>query len=365
MTAPGKRVLYILPEQFGHCAGYLYYCKYLLRAGYAVTVLHFDQGRTPCGLDGLEQVAIKAGPTGNPVARLFRPLLLRLRLAKAALGLKKSHDVIIIKYMPGAALLGLLCGMRRCFLDIRSVTIAPSAFRRKSHDALMRLEAKFFPKVFVLTDVLAEQLRISPRKAILLPLGADDMSPGAKDYAGRFSLLYIGTFAQRNIHLAVRGFAAFYRRYGGAVPASFDLIGDGPTAEMDKIRAEIESNGLQGVVFLRGRLAHHEARKYFERCGYGVSFVPIVPFFDRQPPTKTYEYVLSGLYVLGTDTAANRELINPANGILFQDTAEAFAAALEKTFLRRHEICEGDVRGSLAQYSWKLIVDKIIDNLLI
>lgn len=38
-------------------------------------------------------------------------------------------------------------------------------------------------------------------------------------------------------------------------------------------------------------------------------YVPITDYYEYQPPTKTFEYVLSGLLCLATATSSNKEVI--------------------------------------------------------
>lgn len=38
-------------------------------------------------------------------------------------------------------------------------------------------------------------------------------------------------------------------------------------------------------------------------------------YYDSQPPTKTFEYALSGLYVLATKTRENEKVITNDNGV--------------------------------------------------
>jgi hypothetical protein len=84
--------------------------------------------------------------------------------------------------------------------------------------------------------------------------------------------------------------------------------------------------------------------------------VPITGFFDCQPPTKTYEYLLAGLVVLATKTRENIRLIHDNNGVLISDTAEAVAEGLEKIYENRSKYRSTDVQKSMERFVWKTVV---------
>jgi nucleoside-diphosphate-sugar epimerase len=70
--------------------------------------------------------------------------------------------------------------------------------------------------------------------------------------------------------------------------------------------------------FNRGRVEHI----YFDIHNIGVSYIPMLKCFDNQPPTKTFEYLLSGMPVIATATNANKDIINDVNGVLINDNSE-------------------------------------------
>jgi hypothetical protein len=80
-------------------------------------------------------------------------------------------------------------------------------------------------------------------------------------------------------------------------------------------------------------------------------------YYDTQPPTKTFEYLLSGMAVIATATSENRRIINSTNGVLISDDATGFANGLEKLFKRRHEFSSDEIRKPLMQHTWDNIVN--------
>jgi len=73
---------------------------------------------------------------------------------------------------------------------------------------------------------------------------------------------------------------------------------------------------------------------------------------------------LSGLFCIATATAANSRVINETNGILIQDTSDAFADALTEIYKNHSHINSNQIRLSMMQYTWPMIVnDQLIPAL--
>ena len=122
---------------------------------------------------------------------------------------------------------------------------------------------------------------------------------------------------------------------------------------------------LSDIVSCIGRVPHHDLKKYFDEANVGVSFVPLLAHYQYQPPTKTFEYLMSGLYCIATSTIANKEIISdPLNGLLIQDTADSFCEALEKYLKLADKINKNDLIKSVSQYSWDVIVDTYLKKAL-
>jgi glycosyltransferase involved in cell wall biosynthesis len=98
------------------------------------------------------------------------------------------------------------------------------------------------------------------------------------------------------------------------------------------------------------------------KSNYGINFVPITSYFNYQPPTKLFEYLLSGLAVISTKTYENSKYINQKNGLLIEDTAEAFYAALVELNKSYHFYKEETIIESVIDYTWPNLV---VNNLVI
>jgi glycosyltransferase involved in cell wall biosynthesis len=86
----------------------------------------------------------------------------------------------------------------------------------------------------------------------------------------------------------------------------------------------------------------------------------LTPYYDVQPPAKTFEYLLSGMPVIATQTSENKKLINPGNGILIGESAEEFYLGLKKIYESRDSFDSKLIRDSNINHTWEKIV---LDNL--
>ncbi len=346
-----RSVIFLIPDQFGYSAGYFYYCKYLLEFGYKVGVICIDSGKPKIILDGNIYIYYV-----TPKSKFSY----RLQLIKALFSLKDNYDTYILKYFSGVSLCTFFLKRSRVFLDIRSGSVRKNQNARNLEDFLIRKESAFFKNIFILSKKLAYKLNLPTKKTIWLTLGADEIAQEEKDYINSMNLLYIGTFFNRNIHECIVGFAKFYRQYHQKIEITFDIIGKGFSDDENKIHNEISNNNLDGFVCSHGELTHQQAFSYFKKCNYGVSFIPMTVYYKFQPPTKTFEYILSGMVCIATNTEANKELISEANGILHNDNAESFYKALVEIYNKRRIFNTQIIKESLKDYSWKNIVEHIL-----
>lgn len=104
----------------------------------------------------------------------------------------------------------------------------------------------------------------------------------------------------------------------------YDIIGFGRMEDEERIKNSIKENRLEKEVCFHGRRNHSELRPFFERATIGVCFIPQTSFYDIQPSTKLFEYAMSGLITIATNTLANKKYITCANGVLCNDSVADF-----------------------------------------
>ena len=339
-----KRLLIVNPKQFGYHLGTYYHCKWA-QADFRITYHGFDAGQPKLDPNGVEIHYVPR--RGSFVTRYLR--FLGSCLAECG----RDYDVIFVKYFPGCSLLRLFHPRARFVLDIRTGSIAPNALLRWGQDFLLRGESLGFRHVTVISASLARKLGLA--RAHILPLGADPIETSPKDFSA-LRLLYVGTLKARRIEDTVKAFHRLYGAVGGAVAMTYDVIGDGPNGERDRLHAWVKDHGLEDVVSLPGFVHHRELARYYEKCNVGVSYVPINRIYDCQPPSKTFEYLLAGMPVIATNTSENAAVITEHNGLLIDDTSEAFYEALKKLVGNRNVYSSDRIRTDARKYSWETIV---------
>lgn len=249
-------------------------------------------------------------------------------------------------------------------LDIRTLSVDRDLLKRKIFNEKIRKAIDYFDIVTVISKGVLEQLDIKKKKDIrILPLGADPISTERKNF-DNIKLLYVGTLSGRDINKTIEGLADFLKKYP-YVDLHYDIVGDGANGEVDEYRKLVRNLKLEKYVSLHGRLPYDKLKPFFDTCNIGVSFVPITDYFNDQPPTKTFEYILSGLYTIATRTKANTQIITSENGILITDSAIDFSSALEYVLKIKSTIKEDCIRCSLENYTWKNIVLTTLNPALI
>ncbi|GAG65104.1 unnamed protein product, partial [marine sediment metagenome] len=215
----------------------------------------------------------------------------------------------------------------------------------------MRLEASFFKHITVISESLAEMLQIVDR-AHILPAGADILSLQDKEF-DEFNLIYIGTLYNRALDLTIKGFRQFYEEKKSHVPITYTIIGGGSNREEEILKDLVARYGLSEIVSVTGWIPQDKLRVHFDSANVGVSYIPLTKYYDVQPPTKTFEYLLAGMPVIATYTAENRKIINPGNGVLVGDTVEDFYSGLVGIYENRRSFDSKRIRASSKDCSWE------------
>ena len=279
------------------------------------------------------------------------------RICSAILNEYPSNVTAIhVRYYKSCVLLPSLIGTPAA-LDIRSGSIRSSATIRAIENKLMQLEALAFNRVTVVSRGVATVLGL--RRFSELPLGASSdllkiERSGVPDL-GKLRFIYIGTLKQRNMHIFASAFADFVARRGLAW--RLDLYGYG--SDEDVARIDAVAHRFVSVRFL-GHLPRNELSKQLAHADIGVSFVPVTPYFDLQPPTKTFEYLMAGLPTLATRTAANIEVVRDGRGWLCEDTVDSIQDALARVEQEK----DGWIvnRDFIRDRTWEVIFAKYYRN---
>jgi len=342
-----KETLIIVNQaQFGYHIDSFYYCHYL-RNKYNIIYLCWDYGLKKIFMPGITIRYISR--KGHLLTRNVRFLFQTIKT------LKFRYNYCIIKYFKGCSLLKILFPHEPLLLDIRTFHVKRDIYRRKLFNLVLRLESRLFSHISVISEGLADKLGFKPKNLYILPLGANIISPKNKQF-DHLRLLYVGTLENRNIGQTLIGFSKFYHAYKEKLQMHYTIIGEGNPCDIEKLEALARNLGIFSVLTLTGKIPHNKLSPYFDTHNLGVSYIPETDYFDHQPPTKTYEYMLSGIPVIGTSTSANKKIVTPERGILIHDTPESFFQGLVQFYTSRNKYHSNIIRAGLMDYAWEQIV---------
>jgi glycosyltransferase involved in cell wall biosynthesis len=352
------RLLIISREPLGFLVDAVKLCEYAAR-NHDVTVLTFDSmvgftSEMQRVRQQLSGVTVRTVPLGR--SRLMR---FKRWMAACHEEVAGGHDFVYVYHFPGCGLLSLFqrrSTRKRMLLDIRSGSVSQKRSSRWLVNLVIALDARCFQWINVISEGVRNMLRLPRRRTHILPLGADvlDVSPREPEH---LHALYLGLVSvNRRVRDTIEAFALFYRATGHHLPMRYTIVGDGPDGERARLIARVRDLGLEDVIRLPGYVPHEQLRPYLEQCNLGVSYIPMTPYFNHQPPTKTFEYLLAGIPVIATATAANRKVVNESNGILISDTPAAFYRGLCEFVARRGCYDSASIRRSLSSHSWENIM---------
>lgn len=348
-----NKLLIIDTHQLGTLTDVYKWCLYL-RSDYEITLLCFDAGFERIEIEGVHVNYISY--KGILPVRGIRFLL------HCIWNICFFQGKILIVYFEHCDILKMLFPFKRMLVDIRTLSISPNTKRREKSDVALINACHHFDMISVISEGVEQKLKIINKPISILPLGADCISTAPKDYS-TLKLLYVGTFSGRNLDETLKGLALFCRKYPD-VNIEYDIIGSGSKSDNENLRNLTKLLKLEKRITFYGRIPNHSLAPYFAKANIGVSFIPITEYYNYQPPTKTFEYALSGLYTIATATEENQKIISTENGILIQDTSEGFCYALEAIYFNRYSISEKKIRESLKKSTWANVINNHLKPIL-
>lgn len=349
-----KNILFINQNQFGYHITYYKYCDHLPKDEYNITFLCWDYGRSRISMNGI--IVNYSSRKGNILQRN----IMFIKQARTLIR-RGSFDVVFVKYFRGCFLLPLLCSKKQYFhLDIVTGGISKNDFNRSLYNHILKFESRFFSNVSTISEGLKRVLKLSDKTKIF-PLGADPVRIHRIPKA-RISLLYVGIISRRNIIDTVEGVRLFLKNRPLA-DIHYSIIGGDWNNESDELRLKIKRDKLENIIELYGYIPHAELPGFYANANTGVSYIPIVPWYEFQPATKTFEYLMAGIPVIATSTYENKKIINSCNGLLINDNPISFSEALGKMYDNITSYSEEEIRKSVSQHTWDKIVSGLKDYL--
>lgn len=348
-----SKLLIIYKGQLGTLTDLTKWCEYL-RDEYEVFVTCFDSGLEKISIENVHVKYISS--SGSYMLRGLRFTV------QALISILLFSGKIMVVYYEHCDVLKRLFFFKKMILDIRTLAINKDEVARKKYNRNLVNVCKAYDLISVISEGVKEKIGDVGRKVCVLPLGADCISTASKVYSP-LKLIYVGTFDGRDIDKTIRGIGLFLKKHPES-SIKYDVIGSGKYDKLEDLKNLTTSLGLYDVITFHGRIPNHLLTPYFDEANVGVSFVPITEYYDSQPPTKTFEYALSGLFVIATATNANKEVITSDNGILIKDTPEDFCHALELIYKRQLVVEELRIRESLKSFLWSNIVNEYLKLIL-
>lgn len=340
-----KRILIISPGQFGTHNGTYHYCNLLSRE-YIVTYFGFDEGHHGLNSDNINIIHIDR--RGNYISDKICFILTLKNHIKT-----NKYDCFFVNYFLGCSFVNLFL-RKKTVVDIRTGNIHKNWFKRYIFNLILLWEVCVFKNVTVISKSLSLHLKL-PLRAHIVPLGSPLFPKWDKKFDS-FRILYVGTFHQRNIQEAIIGFSKFYFEFKDLIYIEWSIIGTGSPEEIKLIDDLIFDLGLRHVVKYLGVIRYPELNDYFEENNIGVSFIPITEYFNYQPPTKTFEYLSSGMITLATSTLENSLVVEESNGVLIRDNKDGVYDGFKYIYQNRDRFNSLEIQNKVQQFSWNNIV---------
>ena len=340
-----NRLIIISPRQYGYQTDYLKYAEYLPEY-YDVVFLCLDQGK-----EHIENNDIVLKYTSNKKNRKAAAWLFFI---KVCIYLLLHKGVVMCANFKGCRYLKMLMPWRKMIVNIRTVSVERDVQVSQRQNVAILKDTCRFDRIIMISKGGAVQLKLPMDKVKIVSLGVDVISEADKSFDS-LRLLYVGTLDNRDIIKTVEGFCRYVLNSNDCT-ATYDIVGDGDDFAL--ISDYIKRHKLGDRVFMHGRKPYDALGSFFDKCNIGVSFVPMTAMYDFQPPTKTFEYINSGLFCIATETQANRDVISSGNGMLIRDSAEDFCNALQYVYEIRPTLSGRTIRETGRPYLWKNIIEK-------
>jgi glycosyltransferase involved in cell wall biosynthesis len=349
-----KKLLFVNQSQFGYHIDFFKYCRYL-KTDFDITYICWDYFKPRIEEEGIKVIYVPR--VGTIIRRNFRFLIATFRILR-----DQDFHSIFVNYFRACFIIPLFYKKRSLVhLHIVSGSVSRNSFSRLMYNSILSLESHFFFSVSVISEGLKKLLKVTPF-AYILPLGADPLIIDKK-LDNELNLLYIGTLSNRHIDDTITGLGLFVSKHREAI-IRYIIIGDGWGNELEELREKVREFGLENNVELKGYIPHNDLGPFLERADVGISYIPITPYYEYQPATKTFEYLMAGIPVIATGTYENRKVINDSNGFVINDDPESFASGLEHIYLRQNNYDAKRIRESVADYEWEAIISRLKKDVL-
>ena len=181
------------------------------------------------------------------------------------------------------------------------------------------------------------------------------LSEAVSGTAKPLRLVYTGTVApERGRDIMLEGLALANR---GEARARLTIIG-ASAEQASYCRMRAEQLGITEYLEILPRVSGHLIPSLLADADLGVCIWEDRIYWRFNPPTKLFEYLVSGLPVLASDIRTHTQYINDwENGRIFEYSAASFAEKIVELWARRSElpVLKRNAAASGEKYLWQRI----------
>lgn len=355
-----NNLLILCQSQFGYHIDTFYYCKNLYKKT-NITYICWDYGKPRYVLEGVNVIYLQRKGSG-----IFR--LLNFILASISLINKIKPEVVFVKYFPFCSIVQFLLKDRiKTNLDIRTGSVNTNRCKNFFEDFILCVEARLFKNVTVISKSLQKKWFV-PKYSFILPLGAEIANVKESEQMSsiknkcEFNILYVGSLIGRQLDKTIIG-VEYFKIKNPEVKINYFIAGEHMNPEGIHLKNLVAEKNLDENIKFLGYINRESLLEIFKITDFGVVHVPLEKYYDCQPSTKLFEFLLSGIPVIATSTSENSSMLNSKVGVLYDSTPNGFSNALENSIyslkLNKFSVKPDEYK----RFSWCAISDSLYDFL--
>jgi len=341
-----------MSTQFGYHTDTLMYCKYLNKSVFDIHYIGFDLGYDRYFIP---EIAVHYVPCHkNKIIRSFVYLYYLYKINRQI-----NFDLVFHVHTKFSLIIRSIFLFRNYIFDIRTGDLDDKRWKKNLKNHTITILSKLTKNISVISEGLGEELNLDQKNRHIIPLGGEYVPVIQKDFS-TIHLLYVGTLSKRNIHETVDGLALFLKT-NKTIKIEYEIVGSGYKKDEITLKESIDKNSLNDIVHLHGYIKYSELSPFFIKCNVGVVYIPQVDYYQNQPSTKLYEYLLTGIPVIATNTNENRLELNITCGVICEDNPIGFSEALEKIYQNRMNYDSSQIQKQKRKSTWEIIVKENVE----
>lgn len=346
-----KSVYIVCQTQFGYHIDSYYYAKYLSEI-YSVSYICYDDNKPKYKMP-LVNVIYLSRNSSKLLGHLHFLTTVRTIISES------NSPYVFVKHFAFCSLLVLFNRrVKCCNIDVRTGSVSPSVIKRFFEDFFIYVDSLFYKTQTVISKSLKNKWFIR-KDAFILPLGAEVYK---REYSYENSckgknlvLFYVGSITGRRLDVIISGLHIYIANNPDS-KIVLKIAGSYDNADGRRLLELTQHYKLNEKVEFLGYLTRDDLYKNLDRVDVGIVHVPKTSYYDCQPSTKLFEFLLSGIPVLASDTLENINTVGVGMGLIYNgNSSESFANAIENII---SDLNSGSIKidmACLGRYSWESI----------